>query len=226
MSTRFLPAALLPLTVGCNLLPAENESAVSGAWQASPHHQGSPTAAFAPDSAPDSASYLMWLDLAEDTDRVIGMLESTNDTTGSHPTLLEGYLRQGSPDVLLLEYGAGCSMYGEAPGDDIERRYHAERHCGEVRDSLLFKPANTGWIEGRVTEDGEAADAEAVYVYEPGTDWLDGRRIETDETGRFRFTNLDPGTWIVKVLLSCYPNDREQAVRVVKGQVTKVTFTC
>ena len=94
--------------------------------------------------------------------------------------------------MMLLTYD-GCSMYGEAPGDDRERRYTAERICGEATDTLAFAPASTGWIEGTVTEDSTAADAESVYAYRPGTNWLNGARTETNASGSRPSTSLADG---------------------------------
>ena len=218
--------ALLIASTGCEIMTGEVEDSsdmISGAWQATISEPRLPAIPGAQaDGSSDSISYIMLLDY--DGARVHGMIEASTDTTG-HPKLLEGFLRLGSPDMMLLTYD-GCSMYGEAPGDDRERRYTAERICGEATDTLAFAPASTGWIEGTVTEDGEAADAESVYAYRPGTDWIDGARTETNASGKYRLTGLQPGDQIVKVILSCYPNPSEKATVVEAGKIATVNFAC
>ena len=186
--------ALLIAFTGCHMMTGEvgdGSDLVSGAWQATISKPRLPEISGAQaDVSSDSISYIMLLDY--DGVRVSGIIEASTDTTG-HPKLLEGFLRLGSPDMMLLTYD-GCSMYGEAPGDDRERRYTAERICGEATDTLAFVPASTGWIEGTVTENGAAADAESVYAYRPGTNWLDGARTETNTSGRYRLTGCSRAT--------------------------------
>ncbi len=218
--------ALLIASTGCEMMVGEVEDSsdmISGAWQATTSEPRIPAIPGAQaDVSSDSISYIMLLDY--DGARVHGMIEASTDTTG-HPKLLEGFLRLGSPDMMLLTYD-GCSMYGEAPGDDRERRYTAERICSEATDTLAFAPASTGWIEGTVTEDSAAADAESVYAYRLGTDWIDGARTETNASGKYRLTGLQPGDQIVKVILSCYPNPSEKATVVEAGKIATVNFTC
>lgn len=218
--------ALLIASTGCEMMTGEagdNSDVISGAWQAAiPQPRPFAIPGAPADASSDSISYIMLLDY--NGARVQGIIEASTDTTG-HPKLLEGFLRLGSPDMMLLTYD-GCSMYGEAPGDDRERRYTAERICGEATDTLVFVPASTGWIEGTVTEDDAAADAESIYAYRPGTDWIDGARTETNASGSYRLTGLQPGDQIVKVILSCYPNPSEKATVVEAGTIATVNFTC
>lgn len=215
------------LTVGCSVSPVSEDTLVTS------HLRGaravprfvSDRSANADGEESDSVRYLMYLDI--DGSSVEGMVVVQEDEDVAR-WLIDGYLLAGSPDELLVEYQWGkCSFFGELEYDGYGSNYDSELSCsGAVVDSVAFSPANAGWVKGRVTDDGVPAGAEVVYLYEAGSDWLDGRRYETNVDGDFLFLGVTPGDHIVKVLLSCYPNNSEKAARITKGELTTVNFTC
>lgn len=223
-------AALVALPVatgGCHSTEPESVDPLTGNWRAaSPVTPATAPGAMADSTVADSVRYLMSLSL--DGADVVGRLFVQSDSTVQR-WLVHGYLHAGSPDELLLEYRRGeCSFYGDFIGEGtIDGVYRAEHVCDGATDSLTFKPANLGWVDGKVTDDGEAAGAKAIYLYPSGADWLDdGVRTETDVDGRFIFTGVQPGNYTVKALLYCENDDSEKAIRVEKGQLTTATFSC